>query len=294
MGRTCGWILVIKAYFHRILGDGRSGQILLEDLTRAYKGEPLEQDNYWEYVARYEQRKSESHYQHSREWLMKEFEDDSAPVRPTIDRRWITTVLPPKARLYAEDYTPLQEPINRLVDQYHLTLDGLFSLAAALAITEYCDTDEAALTWAYEGRETPDEQRIFGSLHRDIPFHIRKSKLENRESAIREARNQIRLGIAHSDYPYTLTPPYTKRWNYAVNVLHETELEDFLPTLGIPLALESTPKPKYAYALLDVEIHEHAEDLSLYFRYSATHYKESSIRRFAAMVRKYVEWLLES
>ena len=53
------------------------------------------------------------------------------------------------------------------------------------------------------------------------------------------------------------------------------------------------PPQKYAYALLDVEIHEHQDDLSLWFRYSATHYKESSIRRFAALVRKYVEWLVE-
>ena len=95
---------------------------------------------------------------------------------------------------------------------------------------------------------------------------------------IREARNQIRSGIAHSDYPYTLTAPYDKRWNYAANVLR------------VP---DDLPLQKYAYALLDVEIHENPQDLSLWFRYSATHYKESSIRRFATLVHKYAEWLLQ-
>ena len=190
----------------------------------------------------------------------------------------------------------MQEKIQTFSEKNYLSLEGFFSLCTALAIAEYCGTDGAALTWAYEGRETPEEQRIFGSLHRDIPFQIKnlKSQISNLKSdLIREARNQIRSGIAHSDYPYTLTAPYNKRWNYAVNVLRSAEPQDMLRHINLPIEVISVPEQKYAYALLDVEIHEHAEDLSLYFRYSATHYKESSIRRFADLVRKYVEWFVE-
>lgn len=286
--------LIISAQFNRILGDGKSGQILLEDVARAYKGLPLEQDDYWGYVTRYEQYKRDSHYLCSKEWLEHEFADESIPVRPTIDRKWLMTLLPPKAGLYAEDYTSLQEQITKLVNEHHLTLDGLFSLCAVLAIADYCGTDEAALTWAYEGRETPNEQRIFGSLHRDIPFKINvKSPITNHKSdLIREARNQIRSGIAHSDYPYTLTAPYNKRWNYAVNVLNTTDLEDFLPSVDLPMEMVSVPEQRYAYALLDIEILNRKESLQLRYRYSATHYKPESIRKFAALVRKYAEWLI--
>jgi len=273
--------LIIQAQISRILGDGKSIEILLDDIRRAYEGLPLEPDDYWGYVERWEQRKTEPHYSASRDWLIREYADASAPVRPTIDRKWLFTLLPPKAGLYMDDYSSLHDRLDRLKEESFLSYEGIFSLCTALAIAEYCGTDEAALTWAYEGRETPEEQRIFGSLHRDIPFKINhKSKTINHKSdLIRLVRNQIRSGIAHSDYPYTLTAPYNKRWNYAVNVLRVPDME-----------YES----KYAYALLDVEIHEHPQDLSLWFRYSATHYKESSIRRFATLVRKYVEWLLES
>ena len=171
-------------------------------------------------------------------------------------------------------------------------MDGIFAPCIALAIAEYCGTDEAALTWAYEGREQPEEQRIVGSLHRDIPFHIRRSKIENQESVIREARNQIRSGIAHSDYPFTLTSPYSKRWNYAVNVLHMRNNEEIEKSIPFPVEVIPASPQKYAYALLDVEIIEHAESLQLRYRYSATHYKSGSIHRFAALVRKYVEWLI--
>lgn len=271
--------LVIGLMISRILGDGRSGEVLLEDVHRAFEGLPLEQDDYWGYLEYIEQQKQSQHYHNSHDWLIAEFADESIPVRPTTDRR-LWTLLPPKAGLYKKDYSDLQKKIQSLSDTYHLSMDGFFSLCTALAIAEYCGTDEAALTWAYEGREAPEEQRIFGSLHRDVPFKINyKSKIINHKSdLIREARNQIRSGIAHSDYPYTLTPPYNQRWNYAVNVLH------------VP---DDLPLQKYAYALLDVEIHETLHKLELWFRYSATHYKESSIRRFASLVRKYVEWLLK-
>lgn len=177
----------------------------------------------------------------------------------------------------------------------YLSFEGIFSLCAALSIADSCKTDEAALTWAYEGRETDKEQHIYGSLHRDIPFKINhKSEIINHKSVlIREARNQIRSGIAHSDYPYTLTAPYSKRWNYAVNVLRVKDSEDVLQKISLPIEIVSTPKQKYAYALLDVEIHEKEDSLQLVYRYSATHYKPESIQKFAALVRKYVEWLID-
>lgn len=286
--------LIIKVQISRILGDGRSAEILLDDIQRAYDGLPLEPDAYWEYVEEYERYKTDPHYLSSHDWLIKEFADSSVPVHPTMDRRSLLTLLPPKAGLFADDYTSLHEQIDRLKMEQFISYEGFFSLCTALAIADYCNTDSAAITWAYEGREAPEEQRIFGSLHRDVPFKINyKSKIINHKSdLIREARNQIRSGIAHSDYPYTLTAPYNKRWNYAVNVLRVEDAEDMLRNISLPIEVVSIPKQKYAYALLDVEIHEHHESLQLVYRYSATHYKESSIRKFAALVRKYVEWLI--
>ena len=288
--------LIIQAQISRILGDGKSGEILLDDIRRAYEGLPLEPDNYWGYVARFEQHKTDPHYRISQDWLINEFANTSVPVRPTTDRKRLFTLLPPKPGIYKSDYFNLQAKIQTFSEAHYLSFEGFFSLCTALAIAEYCGTDDAALTWAYEGRETPEEQRIFGSLHRDIPFQIKnlKSQISNLKSdLIRLARNQIRSGIAHSDYPYTLTAPYNKRWNYAVNVLKVLDEENIQALLPEQIEMLPIPPQKYAYALLDVEIHEHPQDLSLWFRYSATHYKESSIRRFAALVRKYVEWLVE-
>ena len=88
--------LIIEIHYNRILGDGKSMDILMDDIRRAYEGLSLESDDYWGYVAQYEQSKASPHYKDSQEWLIKEFADESVPVRPTIDRRWLSTILPPK------------------------------------------------------------------------------------------------------------------------------------------------------------------------------------------------------
>ena len=262
---------------------------------RAYKGEPLSPDLYLEYLQGREEIKKSARYEASRQWLLTEFENIQCPFHPKTDKSLDAQEIPLEGN-WTEDYSVLREAMEKLSDTKLITLTAIFSLASALAMMEYNNTNEAALTWAYDGRETEAEQNIYGSLHRDIPFRIKVTgeRLKLKDELIREARKQFRDGIAHSIYPFTLTKPYTERWNYALNVLVQLTMQE--KTIEVPFAfepVEMVATQHIAYSLLDVEIYD-GEALLINFRYSATHYNESSIRRFAAMVRNYVEWLLES
>lgn len=277
---------------NRILGDGWSDVLLIKDVMRAYRGEPLPPDLYLNYLQRVEDMKQSARYESNRLWLLREFGDISCPVHPQTDKPRETLESPIEGN-WNEDYSSLRSALKKLSEAQMITLTGLFSLASGLAMMEYNGANEAALTWAYDGRETKEEQYIYGSLHRDIPFHIRKSKINNRESMIHDTRKKFRDGIAHSSYPLTLTKPHTHIWNYALNVLVQHTMQE--KTIEIPFAfepIETDATRHIAYSLLDVEIYD-GGTLLINYRYSATHYKESSIRRFAALVRKYVEWLLE-
>lgn len=284
--------------WNRILGDGKSIYILFENVIRAYRGEVLPTDEYLSYLEIQSQIQHSPHYAKSKAWLETTFADDRVPVRPSMDRKRLQTILPMRVGILQDDYRMLSADINQFLQDTLLTMDGFFSLCVALAIAEYCDTDSAALTWAYEGRETPMEQHIFGSLHRDIPFQISRINPEtkqpySRDELVRQARQQIRFGIAHSDYPYTLTSPHTDRWNYAVNVIRNMNPDEFLSTAVLPTTLLPMPKQRIAYAMLDIEIIEMQGGVEeLLFRYSATHYKQESMQRFAAMVKQYALWLL--
>lgn len=284
----------VQIRMNRILGDWRSDAILIEDVARAYSRLPLERDDYLNYLQRVEQEKQSPRYEQNRQWLETEFGQLSCPVHPKTDLPIDIAEMPIEG-MFMEDYTPIRPALNRLAADQLISVGAFFSLASALAIMEYNGCDEAALTWAYEGRECPEEQRVFGSLHRDIPFQIKnlKSKITSHKSdLIKLARNQIRSGIAHSNYPFTLTYPHTRIWNYALNVLEQPSMQEMMRDVPFPFeVIEQQDVPPIAYSLLDVEIYNE-QQLSVNYRYSATHYKPESIQKFAALVRKYAEWLL--
>ena len=278
---------------NRILGDGISGILVMEDLLRTFRGLPLEKDDYIEYLEQTEQAKQTERYVADKQWLETKFDRLTAPVHPTPDYP-LTYAQGWEEGLLNDDWSDIQNAAQETGREYMVTLTGIVSLAAALATMDYNGTDEAALTWAYDGRETPAEQRIYGSLHRDIPLCIsreRKTKdKEQKRSLLKQVRTEMRQGIVHSAYPYTLTRPHTLIWNYALNVLQQPILTETL--LQMPFEVELMEDSKHtAYLLLDVEIYA-GESLSIAYRYSATHYKQESIRRFAAMVKENAEWLL--
>lgn len=286
-----GTCVFVRCAYNRILGDAISGMVLLEDIIRAYKGLPLVPDNYLTYLQQVEEHKRSERYTADRLWLEEHFGNIQCPVHPKTDAP-LSGLEQAVEGICMEDYSDLREALQRLADEHLLSLTAFFSLAAALAMGDYNNTDEAALTWAYEGRETEDEQRIYGSLHRDVPFRISKAQA-TRDDLLRQTRKAMREGVAHSSYPFTLTPPHTEVWNYALNVLVQPVPEAYEVTL--PFKCETLPddeQPERAYALLDVEIYDGAK-LAVVYRYSATHYNEQSIRKFANLVRKYAEWLTE-
>ncbi|MCQ2182426.1 MAG: phosphatidylserine decarboxylase [Bacteroidales bacterium] len=283
-----GDYVFLSASFNRILGDMTSLVILAEDFSRAYRGLELETDGYVGYLEAYERMKGSQRYASSKKWLQNEFGTLSCPVAPSTDSPSDSTEFKDTGLLYGS--IPYSET---LLHDEHVTLSGFVSLCTAMAIMDCEGTDEAALTWAYSGRDSIGEQRIFGSLHKDIPFVIRRS--DSPSELFRQARQQLRSGIAHSDYPYTLTPPDTAVWNYAVNVVHQPDASEVLSTFPFKIeTVENTDsKPQIAYSLLDIELGKVSDgSASMLYRYSAAHYRKESMERFAALVSSNAEWLL--
>ncbi len=273
--------VLISFYIHRILGDGASLMVLAEDMLRAYHGLPLEPDHYFDYLRRYAHLDTDAHTCASQTALVAEFGGITCPVRPCTDIPLDADVVP-MAGEYVVDLSPYAAALERISAHEHVSLDGLICLCSMLAIMDDNNTDDAALTWAYVGRDTAEEQRIFGSLHKDIPLKLHRASMHD---MLRAIRNAMRSGIAHSDYPFTLIPPYSQLWNYAANVLHQPLLEDALASSPIPFEIVpvTSDQPAIAYSLFDIEIEDQPQ-LQVRFRYSATHYTEEHIRRFADLL----------
>lgn len=273
--------IYLSCTINRILGDGASLMVLAEDMLRAYQGLPLEPDHYWDYLRQYTALSTDAHACASQTALVAEFGGITCPVRPRTDIPLDSDVVP-MAGEYVVDLSSYAAALERISAHEHVSMDALICLCSMLAIMDDNGTDDAALTWAYVGRNTAEEQRIFGSLHKDIPLRLHRAPMHD---MLRSIRNAMRSGIAHSDYPFTLIPPYSQLWNYAANVLYQPLLEDALALSPIPFEIVpvTSDQPAIAYSLFDIEIEDQSQ-LQVRFRYSATHYTEEHIRRFASLL----------
>lgn len=278
--------------FSRILGDSYSFRLLYQDVFRAYKGKPLFEDKYFEYLQRYEQLKTTPLYEENRLWYEEGFSMVDYSVRPNVDTNQPISQFGTE-KSYMDDLTDIKSRLQHVCDQYKLSVSQCISLCVTLAIMDYNNTNSAALTWAYLGRETIEDMTIFGSLHRDIPIKITRKGEANaqKQDLLKQIQTQMTQSIAHSLYPYTLLAPQNQIWNYAVNVMTSITEDRLLQYASIPVQLH-IDENRQAMSLLDIDVCDDGVFVIAY-RYSATHYKPESIRKFAALVRKYVEWLVE-
>ena len=275
----------------RILGDSYSFRLLFQDIFRAYKGKPLFEDNYLEFLKQYEQLKTTPPYEEDRQWYEENFGEVAYSVRPNVDTDQPLSQFGEEATLI-DDLAELKPLFQHVCDQYKLSVSQFISLCVTLSIMDYNDTDSAALTWAYLGRESMEEMAIFGSLHRDVPIQIRRGGAVclQKQDLLKQIQTQFTQSIAHSLYPYTLLAPQNQIWNYAVNVLTSITEDRLTQYAPIPVQLD-IEENRQAMSLLDIDVYE--DDLAIAYRYSVTHYKPESIRKFADLVRKYVEWLID-
>lgn len=284
----------IDVKINRILGDAYSFGWLLQELCRAYDSHELFADDYLGYLDFIEQYKLTSQYRADEQFLQQEYGGIVNNVHPAVD----TDALPDgfaQAGLVHDDMSGLRSAFSVIGKKYQLTVSQFLSLCAGMAIAEYNNTGEAALTWAYLGRETAQEMTIFGSLHKDIPLKIRRQEhvvytAQTNDRLLRQFAGQVESGIEHSACPFTLLKPNTEVWNYAVNVIDEPSATETNQYCSLPVEIVFDENTDSAYSLLDIQV-SNGEQLIITYRYSAAHYKESSIRRFARLVHKYAKQL---
>ena len=309
---------------NRILGDATSFVLFAQNIWRAYRGEALPHDGYLQYLRKYTEHTRTAQYREHGAWLTKQYGTPDYPLLPTPDAP--DGSLPTDGHCTPWVFRP--DYADRLVDlsrREHVSPNAFFCLVTTMAIMDYNGTDKAGLTWAYMGRETPEEMHIFGSLHRDIPMRLTKTITKTKTKTEGETlsspsgatgvfteatkcgfdptkgrqsplptealRRELEQGILHSDYPFTLLSPADSPWHSAVNVLVQPSLAEAMA--GCPAAFELVPTEPSSdsYCMLDIDIT--LEPLILTFNYSPRHYAEASIRRFADLIDQNARRMLE-
>lgn len=265
---------------NRILGDEISLILFLQTLDRCYQGEEPVADNYWQWLETEEQRRTTDRYAEHYRMLSEQFDSVDYPVAPAADNQHGES----KDGLLLFDLQEFEQKIESFKQEWLLSLNSLMVLATGMTIMEMEDTEKAGLTWAYDGRETEQEQRIFGSLHRDVPIMLER---DTWEKMISQTRKRIREGIRLSDYPYTLTAPRDSVWHKAVNVIIEPSREGLCLPEGV--TIEEMQSDEHVH--LDVEVFE--RPLRMQLRYDAGCYTEQRIEEFAKQIKENFKNMLQ-
>lgn len=294
---TEGGYVYLSLSINRILGDASSFVLFMQNIWRAYRGEELLQDGYLRYLQQYEKVTQSLQYREHAEWLVLQYGNPSCPLLPKQDSP--EGALPLDGTYSPYCATPTYaDKLSELHRKKGISINAFFCLATTMAIMDYNGTNKAGLTWAYLGRETLDEMGVFGSLHRDIPMIITKTTITNDGSSstdhsflLLQLRQQIEQGILHSDYPFTLHSPADSPWHAAVNVLVQPSLAEAMEGCPADFELVAQEGSGESYCMLDIDIT--SEPLTLTFNYSPRHYTSASIQRFAELIERNAEELLE-
>lgn len=261
------WIY-LEMVVNRILGDATSFVVFMHDVFKVYEGKTIAHDAYLEYLQEYQEHTLSKDYAKHKNALNHQFDDIECSARPCSENH--------------DDWGVL----GVLQVEIPVTTTPILTLAVAEAMMDYNHENEAVLTWAYMGRETREQQSIFGSLHRDIPLLFRRSD-GTASQRLAMAKKILEQGIVNSDYPYTALSNIRDYWTKAVNVLVQPKIESMFEDCPIPFEIVMPEGTVPAYCMLDIEMTEGDNHITI--KYSSSHYSESDMCRFGGMIAEKIK-----
>lgn len=246
-------------FFHGAI-DGTGLNVFHRELGKAYAGEALEEDKYFECRRELEAVKNSKKYLADKEFLETKYGSGEYATIPT-----------PDSNINGE-FATLEFEVPDEVKFTNAT-----SLEAVLrAMAEYNGCDKVMATWTYHSRNNEKRNDCIGLFIRDIPVGI---DVRDDAGNIREV---IAEGKAHKDYQWALTS--------GVQVLYTTfqgNLLDFTGIPGIGCERIDLPEPEHVRADDPMDIHFIADRRGKRFviKYDSGMYRASSVERFGKLVQ---------
>lgn len=202
---------------HHIMIDGMGYQALFTNVARAYKGQELIPDTYCTYLSREEEiRDSEKYIRDMEFWQDyysgKDWCRELIPDQESTEN--LMNLLPIPVQVSVKDAEKF-EAVSKL------SRNGLFSLAAMMALSEVTGRDDIMIAWAFHNRTDVSRMRAVGLLIITLPLGISFSEFETFADLYEEIRKQSALGIEHNSYEMTKATDNAFEAD-TLNVVYET------------------------------------------------------------------------
>ena len=184
---------------HHIIFDGSSMLVLLSDIERAYKGEPVEPEIYSGFeIAEDEADKKSEVFEEAKKWYLDTFSGIEADSLPIPDKKEET----PSFGAVTFDLGLESSEVEGLCRRYGITENiyavGSFGILAAL----YAGMNEALFTTIYNGRESLRTARTIAMLVKTLPVYSKFEKDQEIRDYLTATKEQMLSCMNYDTYPF--------------------------------------------------------------------------------------------
>jgi len=187
----------------------------------------------------------------------------------------------------------IEQPQMKAMERhYRISRNEFFIAVLALAISIYNEEDNIKLSWIYNGREDLQNMTTVGLLFRDLPVGIRFKDSDTLRNVFADVHEQVQKGIEHSCYPYVDSRNAVNDGECAY-LRYQQDIRDMGGMDGFDIEMVDIRQNQAAsQTILDMEILDGAEGLTLMIDFAASRYKEESMERFKDIYVKLAQALV--
>ena len=273
---------------HHSVFDGTSLKVFMSDIGKTYLGLEADPDFYYLMLQRREDAVNSAFYEESRRYFEKRYDRVDWSCFPQTDHE-------SRDNEMGELFAPLgilQPQMNAMEKAYKISRNEFFITVAALAISIYNRTPDVKISWIYNGREDMENMTTVGLLFRDLPIGIRFKDRDTLRNVFADVHEQVQKGIEHSCYPYVDSRNQAGESECAY-LLYQQDIRDMGGKDGFDVEMVDIRQNQAAsQTILDMEILDGADGLTLMIDFAASRYKEESMERFKDIYVKLAQALV--
>ena len=273
---------------HHSVFDGTSLKVFMNDIGKTYLGLDTDPDFYYLMLQRREDAVNSAFYEESRRYFEKRYDRVQWSCFPQTDHE-------SRDNEMGELFAPLgilQPQMNAMEKAYKISRNEFFITVAALAISIYNHTPDVKISWIYNGREDMENMTTVGLLFRDLPIGIRFKDRDTLRNVFADVHEQVQKGIEYSCYPYVDSRNQAGESECAY-LLYQQDIRDMGGKEGFDVEMVDIRQNQAAsQTILDMEILDGADGLTLMIDFAASRYKEESMERFKDIYVKLAQALV--
>ena len=273
---------------HHSVFDGTSLKVFMSDIGKTYMGLDADPDFYYLMLRRREEAENTAFYEESRRYFENRYDRIDWSCYPKIDHE-------SRDNEMGELFAPLgilQPQMNAMEKAYKISRNEFFITVAALAISIYNNVPDVKISWIYNGREDMQNMTTVGLLFRDLPVGLRFKDSDTLRNVFADVHEQVQKGIEHSCYPYVDSRNAVSEGECAY-LLYQQDIRDMGGMDGFDIEMVDIRQNQAAsQTILDMEILDGAEGLTLMIDFAASRYKEESMERFKDIYVKLAQALV--